>query len=521
MIKNYRIPIFVLAIIYSMSFLLWNINIDAFFWYEVVDFYSKGTMNTLSEWLGYEWKAVFPDNIFYFKLLGWLLNISSIFIIYMVFQERKLWGKNLNYLSAGIVFLGYWTQCLYNSDSLSIFLMTIALAIIVKAKEFNLGTYLLLSVVSGCLISARFPNLLFIFVSSIYCSVFIYQRKGRLFFNDLLLIFLYLICSVFIYVGVQILILGTDTNFLPFIGKISVNKHDTGGGYIDFSHDILSLATVYIESIRVMILNVFALIGVYSLTLYVYKRYRESWIVYGISSLMVIAVLCCYDLYRDEVQGWRIVFGGIFVALMLLAVFQKKTSLSLTLFILISGLICAAGSDLGLLKATTFYGVMSPYCLLLFKKEFDEQRVLRFYVVSLMMYSVLFYYSFFLKHQKYQRFSDIPECALFMSEGEYKYINAKINDIKSNSLPNKVIIRGYNCYMLYAVSQNCPLYRFSYWQMPEDKYEMKVMIDKLLLDPEITILDFYQTDSFKDYAESRGVECVKDLERARVYRKMK
>lgn len=520
MIKNYRIPIFVLAIIYSMSFLFWNINIDAFFWYEIVEFYPKGIMNTLSEWLGYQWKSLLPDNIVYFKFLGWLLNIASVFIIYSAFQEKERWLKNLNYLSAGIVFLGYWTQCLYNPDSLSVFLISIALAIAVRIRSLNIGNVLLLALVSASLISARFPNFLFLFICSIYLLIQSKQRNGKLGFRDLSFIGLYLFCSILIYVGIQALILGIDTKFLPYMGLFVPKYRGMGDEFVDFSHDIPSLVAVYTKSIRVMVLNVFALIGVYSLTTYIYKRHKESWIIYGISSIVIILVLCCYDLYRDEVQGWRIVFGGIFIALMFLATYQHKITISQSLFILMTGLICAAGSDLGLLKATTFYGVMSPYCLLLFKKELDEQRVFRFYVASLMLYSVLFYYSFFLKHQKYQRFSDIPECALFMSEGEYKFINAIIEDIQSNSLPNKVIIRGYNCYMFYAVSQNDPLYRFSYWQMPEDKYEMKVMIDKLLLDPEITILDFYHTDSFKDYAESRGVECVKDLERVRVYRKM-
>lgn len=110
MIKNYKYPILILALLYSLSFVFWNINIDAFYWYEAVEFYKSSKMDSLSEWLGYQWKYIFPLDIAYFKMLGWLLCLSSVILVYLSFQSSKTWLKNLNYLSAGIVFMGYWTQ---------------------------------------------------------------------------------------------------------------------------------------------------------------------------------------------------------------------------------------------------------------------------------------------------------------------------------------------------------------------------------------------------------------------------
>ena len=180
-IKNIATYLLILTgLVYTLSFFLWTNLDDCYYWYNSVQIPEGDPMESLSLWIGRVWRIVTGDDVFTFRLLGWVMGLTSISIPYFTLLSRQQAKDNLWALGLGLIFMSSMTQGMYTPDSPTILLLVSIATFVLKKGYEGYRNIVILAGLSALCTVCRFPNILCILFFALYMLVDGYIKKQML-----------------------------------------------------------------------------------------------------------------------------------------------------------------------------------------------------------------------------------------------------------------------------------------------------------------------------------------------------
>lgn len=363
--KRVKYVCLVLSIVYSLSFLFWNVDlVDNFYWINRTNFYQQDFMNILSDAVCKIWLGVFGKSVLALRFLGWLFYASSMVLLYMCLLPKKEWVKNLHFLALGFVFMATGTQRMFTPDSPTVLCMALATIVLVRHYYTTkiYGCYLL--AVIGALASAfRFPNILLFPITIFLAVVFDVCMKKYSVKNSIRYLLLSTLLFLFAYVSIVVVLSGR-LDFLTF-ALDGVLHHKVGP-----SHNIGNLISMYKGTYFSQLANCASLFILFYLTkrlLRLVERKMLKMVLGFLIAIVIIFIQIKYSVLNAAGYGY---FYGLLAILFTLFIEVKSSDVifkvSCWSFILIS-LVGIAGSDCGIMKLMPYCAAITPFLMIRYK----------------------------------------------------------------------------------------------------------------------------------------------------------
>ena len=495
----------VIALFYSISFNLWTNLDDPYYWYNGALHYADDYMSILSLWLGNVWRTITGDNVFTYRLLGWLMGMASILIPYCQLQDREGRLRNLFWLALGVVFMGPYTQGMYTPDSSTVLCLVILAVWILKGRTETWRNLSFLALVTAISIAVRFPNLL-ILPALVLFILLQGWKKGQV-LQTIRKSAVYTLISILLYYIIVVLI-SSRLDILAFAKESIEHVTTTGGG----SHGIVALLMMYWWSFLDTFWITSSVLGGYLLTRHFIKQsgFTILWVIGGILTLYL-----SIHHFKNSVG----LFSFISILLILNLIFQKgneRKQLSF-LFVALLGFIACAGSNTGLMKIYPYYAALSPFVFICYKSHITKDLFNKAVITLALFFSVSGSLNGIMQWHKnesenyavnitaYNHYSDFNHYTGLFTEETFNRLHAQMELYEKYGCKDHTIFYGRpECHEMYALSNSNPLYFVSFYMEADETMKLDKVFDTMAADNQLVVFDYTKSEQMKKRMKEQG-----------------
>lgn len=498
-----KIVILMFAVLYSLSHYMWGIWLqDNFYWINLSKEWQNSAMCVLSMWCINVWHSVFGFTLFSDRILAWLLNDLTVFILYCSLLNREQRKKQVYYLCAALVIMGPGISKCCTPDCFTSLLASLLLVMYVRMLKSNhqLCYVIVLSVISALEIAARFPNLLFIPLIPFF-MVLQLSSKAKIQHT-----ILYITLSIAIYWGILMLFY-QDTNAFSHVLIGAANTSNDSNG----RHTLIGLLLRYCKSILLSVFAVFVL----WISKYVFEKTKEKNLVLGVLLSLLLGTSVLYNVLNRIGAGfhsWSVCLVSFDAVLLGYLAFKdwKKNNLSnvyLFLFVLMFSFVPSAGSDTGFQKSMMIACALMPVVVLWAEVYIDNKLQ-----VALLVSIVSFTSHFIFCNCNVSNFVISKAKAtngILMDKWSEKAYGEILDAIQTKYCANHSVFYGYEkSHYLYLATGTKPLYKYGFWQERNDSVALNKAIDAMGGDSQNVLFDF--TFSDEDMFTKRGLQLIEE-----------
>lgn len=468
------------ALLYSFSFNFWCVTPDVFYWYNISDFYESDFMQPYSLVLLYLIKFFTGNNILLYRAIGWIISILSILIPYCFLNNRKQIICNIHFLAVTIVLFGPGTVQIFNPDVFTLLLMAILATFLIKTELKSNSNIIFASLLCSVSVFFRYPNIL-----SIIC-VIVYLLLRDAFKKSGIQNALISVGSFILFYIILFYITYHNINIVSYTAQRLLLAQEEVGP----SHGILNLLHVYWDTFR-RDFSIFAgvvLLSSLGIKIFYNKVVEKKFILKW--GLLLIICLFIYAYIRQIwlLYHWMIVYSFIIISLLLLWCYSAEYNVSIKLLTLLSiGMVCTAGTDMGLLKIFPFFAAFMPLCLIRYQKYLSLKKPYFLFLLLSMVFSCQIFYSQF---NQCTNSPSIISNTFILKKDVNIYQNALRDYRKIGSKNNMIYYGVYNGHLMYAVTECKPLYRPSFWMFDDNEKEIAIISDIIRTNKKCVVMDF-------------------------------
>lgn len=502
------------AILYSASFATWVLFEDNYYYYTVYERASEFPMTLMYMLLGKIWINNISSNILSVNLLGWMLCISSIALLYFSFINRENWKKYLNFLSIGIVFMGYWTQNIFNPDSVSLLIMVIMLILLFKKCIRTSWSWMILALLSALLIATRFPNILVLPVVCIFLLTDYLQAKMSP-AKAVGCTLGYLMLSVIIY-GLLMCVMLQTTDLMGYIHTY-LNREPVASRN---THDPFILFCWYRDDMMITIKHLTMVVGSVGCAYLIGFAKSKKTAIRLLSLLFPIYILFKFrSEFFVESYGWKTFYGFSMTLLLLHNAYHegKFSSYVRALLIVAFAFIMAAGSDTGLQKCALLFAVISPLALIYYKKLVGFTEISKGILVVYLVGTTCLYASF-IKGANLDSFINYPNATLLVNEESKTLIEKRCQILTDNKVGGHTIMYGIQRYAVETITGERGNHKGSFFSFPNDDIETTNVVKLFNSDPQSVLIDYSKSEMIKEKIDFQNTELCKDSTTAYIYK---
>lgn len=507
--------LFVLVLLYSLSFTLWDNCIDCYYWFNISGFYSDVGMCRGSLFLAHLWDQMTEHHLLFFKFFGVLLLWASAIIPYSIVFKNENKYKNLNLLSLGILFLSYWGINASIPDYCALLSLTIIAALIINGYYQKDMGIVVIAILSSFGVLSRFPNVL------VALAVLCFMLYERFWLNNKKLnvrkICMYLPLTLVFYIIMFYLIPDRRCGIVE--PELMVSSQDS-------RHTMSFFLYRYITQFVVVALQVVFTVLII-LTINKYARVIKKGVIIYFGGCLLILIGCktlgtlCSKVDPYVGFDWLNYFSACMITLFIYSHWKenKTEGIELPVLLVVFGLIGAAGSDMGLKKMHYFFAAFAPYILWKCKSVIrDNEEISKFLLGTIVLCSV-YYSCCWIKNMKlYENIIHTNNVVQLVSNKDMQKYLTIDSYAEEFGTKDKVIYRGFpDCHVLYAKNSSFVPYKYSYWQNGDDKTEFDIISEIMLRDSLFIAIDSNKDESFRKYMAKKKRFKVIDKENALIY----
>lgn len=512
-----------IAFVYSLHFFLYTNLDDPFYYYNSVMFYNEDLMQSFALWIGYLWRLLTGDNVFSFRLLGWLMGLLSIVIPYFSLLDRKGWKEHIHWFALGVIFMGPMTQGMYVPDAPSVLFLVILSTLVLKYGVSSNKQMCVLALNSAVCTASRFPNILIVILLLILIICENVRKKktwlhtSRLFATYILLFF----ASYYFLVAA-----------LDGAPHISINHNPSvngAAGGAESSHSIMALLHMYWWSGLQLFWISTSSIGIYALVRYFTPEGRAwNWISAVAGS---IAMYLSWHHFKDE----KMLFFVVMIILIFLI--WKRNPSRYSVFVLgyvaFAGIIACAGSNTGFMKVYPYYACFSPLILLAVKKDLQENHFNKAVLCMYLYFSVsclwkpcitqwhtdesLNYNATF---SEYHIVSAYPHYCGLLTEEKNQDLNQRLADVNAYANKDHILFYGRpESHEMYAITGTKMFYKIPFYMGKDNQGEISRLVSYAEKDPEMVIFDYTNSDVLRNFLFDRGYRQLKRDTSVSIYKR--
>lgn len=505
---------FIVAIIYSASFATWVLFDDNYYYYTIYDRATEFPMSILYMLLGKFWINNISSNILSVNLLGWMFCISSITLLYLSFISRKNWKIYLNYLSIGIVFMGYWTQNIFNPDSVSLLIMVTMLILLFKRCIRSSWSWVIIALLSALLIATRFPNILVLPVVCIYMFIDYMQNKISP-AKAVGCTLGYLLMTAFIY-GLLMCAMLQTTDLIgymyTYLNRELVASRNT--------HDPFILFCWYRDDMMITIKHLTMVIGSVGCAYLLGFTKSKKTTIRLITLLFPIYILFKFrSEFFVESYGWKTFFGFSMSLLLLHNAYHEGKFFSYVkaLLIIAFSFIMAAGSDTGLQKCALMFAAFSPVVLIQYKKlvgfnEISKGLLLIYLVATTCLYSS------FIKGANLNSLVNYPNATLLSNEETKTQLENRCQVLMKYKIDGHTLMYGIKRYAVETVTGVRGLYKGSFFSFANDDLETTNVVKLFNCDSKSVLIDYSKSEMLKEKMNIQTTYMCQESNVANIYK---
>lgn len=502
----------VLAIFISLSNYLWGIWMpDNFYWIELSSRWQDSGMCLLSLWSMHEWHLLFGQTLFANRILAWVLNILVVFVLYFGILNKEKRKKGAYYLCGALVIMGPGISKCCTPDCFTSVLAAILLLLSLRlnAAKQQWNYIILLGILTGLCITARFPNILFIPVIMLYLLLsydFHNLKWAKAISYTLLSLVSY---WIFLYLFTN------DVHCLNTIfNSVSESSSESNG-----RHSLIGLLLRYGKSVLLSLVAIIVMAGAWQLT--VKLKLKNNIVKFLLSTAIISCVLSeIMDHIGMGYHSWSVCLVSLDAVLLSYYGYrewQKKNyrRLFFFAFLVMMAFVPSAGSDTGFQKSMMIACGLAPV-VMVYSKEYIKKRIcLKVFFVSSIIVSV------------------------FVFSEEFKYVNTRAENKFLNGIwlanwqirnyddlvkltdpyfkKDKTIFYGFNHgHYLYCYYDTKVLYDVPFWMEKNDTISIGKAIDALNKRTDNVLIDLTKSD--EHYFTDKGLKCVAQEASFNVYK---
>lgn len=514
-----RYILFIFALLYSASFVLWSQQPDIAYWMNRSHLFYQDFMCPMTLFIGNIWINLTGHEAVTYRMLGWLLCMVSITYVYLSNQKREDWGRNLNCLSLGIVIFGGFTFQFYNPDSTTVLFLTLLAVYALKHKLNDFRELLLASFLTALAISCRFPNivaLVFVCIYMLLMNLEEYRYNKIWAFKNVALY----TCSTFVIYYILLVCLCQRFDIWSMAKESLSATQSSAETSHSMSHLLMnnvfnsvaawvevSACVAYVLFLRMLGLSKSSPkwmqwllpLGIFFLFWYPARVgiFETLWIGYFRTAAFAAAF---FLLYKAKCSGGR----------------QNWIN---AVFIICIALSASAGSDDTILK---MYGVMMaflpiPFCY--FKKEFDVSPMVKSYTLGVVLAAMSGYLS---PLSQNTTALCLPNNHLqYVSREAASIMHDRYNEYKQYCPNGKALFYGGLLpHRMYQITSIEMPYFCGYWQSVENSEEVAKLIECLKKDPSqmLFVYDKSECAGFEQALCGVGYHLSFESESTKIYR---
>lgn len=510
----FKYLLLILAIIYSASFATWVLFEDNYYYYTIYDNVSDNPMIILYLLLGKFWVNNVSSNILSVNILGWLFCISSLILPYLTFVSRKNWKLYLNYLSIGIVFMGYWSQNLYNPDSPSLLIMVIMITLLLKRCCNNAWSFVVYAILSTILMAFKFPNILVLPVVGVFLYIDNLQHEKSQ-TKAISSALGYLMLTAMTYTVLMCIMLQT-CDLIGYVQAYS-NKEPVASRN---THDPFILFCWYRDDMMITIKHLTMVVGSVGCA-YLFGFTKSKRIVIRLITLLFpIYILFKFrSEFFVESYGWKTFFGFSMTLLMLHNACHEGKFISYVkaLLIVAFAFVMAAGSDTGLQKCALLFAAVSPIVLIHYRKLVGFNEISKGLLVIYIVGTTCLYTSF-IKGANINSYINYPNATLFINKDAKSMLEERCRILKENKVDGHTIMYGIQRYAVETITGVRGNYKGSFFSFPNDDIETTNVVKLFNSDSKSVLIDYSKSVMLKEKIDFQHTELCQDSTTAYIYK---
>ena len=503
-----QILLMIIVLLFSLNSVFFINLLDPIYFYVLTDFYKESVMGCFSLFIGHIWRLATLDNLLVFRFGSWLLSLAAFFLPYFVLIHSKERKDNLGYLIIGLVFflinLKFYT--FFSFDIMTLICLVAIGCFILKRRCVTIEDAMYLGSLSAVATASRFPNILIIPLLCVYLLLYNYVKK-RGWRNALLLSSLYLCVSLILYYCIVVVLTG---NFDVF----SMIKDSMSNTSSDSRHNISSLVSNYIDvAIKHGLLLLLLIIVGYGLTRTKLNFNNIHWSLrlFVVCSLFVVMLL----FGKDQMPAFLIIV--LFLIIIYRECFvrnriKKWSELIKYVVLLLMGLIGAAGSDTGFLKAAPYYICFSPIVLIYFDHEIRTKRFCKELLSVFVIFSI---YNSFFRVVYFEEGSHTPIyhfCHYYENSHVTSFVSEswleRFHEIESTM--NLYMVKDHthvygDSYLAFLISGEKQIDYLDFWQYSNNKSQINKVMNAVARDKHAVLIDFSKSNDLEKIAKDEGM----------------
>lgn len=512
--KFFRYFLFLFSIFYSLSFITWSLWEDNYYYYNLFAKYYEYAMIPFSLFVGKIFINYVSGNILWLNFFAWLLCFSSLLIAYFGWTKKEERLKYLNFLSIGLIFLGFGTFSTYSPDTLTLFFLVLSCYCLCKQPLGKLYTLFSVSLLTAFLIASRFPNIVFLPVATLYIGVRC-SLCGLSKFEGFRNAFIYMVLSLLFYWLLMYALIGRADLFNAIRDSIlvPVSSYNT--------HSIKDLINNYRGDFFLSFKAFSWVVGTITIPFILGWAQNKKRAFQMVGWLPLV-----YLLYKEQPQlvgamyGWKSLFGFLAIFLMICLIIKKEFEPFFTINCVLlasAGFVMAAGSDTGLMKIGVFFSAISPIILL----EYNRQYKFNFYSGGILMIASLFalyYHVVPLKGFFPISITQYDKSTQVLPLYRKNQLESCLTNVEKYGLKDHCIFCGILGFRVQAICGSKLLYHNSFWQHADDGIETDNIIRIMKSDPQCVVFDYNNSLVLKKKMESIGAKCVLQSKNETIYK---
>jgi len=497
---EFKIVLFVFAIIYSLNFIFFGLDFtDTFFWINLIPNFNSNPMVSGTLVIGKFWSFIFGDSLISFRILASIMGSMAIILPYVFLIDKKLWVIKLHYLSFSMLLL---KNPIFGSDVVTLLVFSIALIFTIKFYQTHKISFVfLMGFITAFSIFVRFPNVLLfpVMIIGIVLIETVNKRSFKgLLLNTIKLTLLFVAIFGISFYLFSLLLHGGVTDYVVGVKSSLLSVSNS-------SHSMPKM----VEFIFVEFKKIVLYLGIFFLLDFLIQIFIKNYSRFGKYITLLFTIILLFYFMYSEIYGspydhnLKLFFSSLFFYFILKGVlfkFERQDYNSLTTYLLMISFafVVPLGSNTGLSKLAPLLICFLPVVLIDFGFKFKEN----IYLIPL-LFIVLFFV--FLSYSKPFEDSRIHKLsAIVKTENKLigihttpiraKYINQVMSDFNHFKATNKIVFFGWQSHLFYYLTKEMPLYKQSFAMSPNDDNDVQFLKRNLKSRPIIFYVTNYPED---------------------------
>ena len=509
------------SIAYSSVFLFFGLDFtDSFFIVNSFGHNNDGPLWPLTSLIGEITQSILGDKLIYFRIITRVSYFLAVAIPYVFLVRRPTAASNMFIAAATLVTLNVTASGIYGYSSMTLLFLSLSTTLIIRYfYSQQVQTLVLFGIVSAMAILVRFPNIVIVPISMCLIVANIYidrygQHKSHASFRAYFFhLSIFLFSLTFVYLLILVLRYGSLTEYYDtFRSYLSVLQHDK-------SHGVMAIINRnLLETVRL-----FEYIGLIALLVYtgtVKERLpKPLYIIYRVLLLFVFSLFLYFDILHDTYtfNFSRLMTAAVFLLMWRATVNEVEKGGWMTILALLALLAFsftpAIGSNTGLLKIAPLLIAFMPY--IAEQCNMDTQQQSRIgYIILLGIFAIPL--------KTISIYEDSPVFRLTQSPKSQLLTHIRTTPIRANFVDDvisvyngekrqnqEVMFFGKMAHVFTYLTKQEPLYRASFWMLPDDDIEVERAEHVLKrLRPVVFFLPEYPSDGTKEFKKALFANAV-------------